>query len=165
MGDRSVTSTTASPLDSSSDSSDITNRILSSLCNSGDCRTRYIQSQNRLYFSEGKKIRYVQNPQNITTATKATLNTLFTANKTIYNFILTEDNSAIYYIKDDGKLYCYNLTSSRTECGGSGVEKTNLGPSAGAPGLAAGANQMTWKDSTTLFLSTYSGYIYEYHVP
>lgn len=164
MGNAAVSAGT-SPLDSASDPSAITSRILSTACSGTSCKTRYIQAQNRLYFQEGTKLRYIDNPQNITTAPLATLSTLFTAASSLSNFILNHDNSTVYYIRNDGKLYCYNITSARADCGSGGSEVATLGPVTGAPTIGAGANQMTWKDNTTLLISTYSGYIYEYRVP
>lgn len=164
MGDASVSATT-SPLDSVSSPAALTTRILSPACSGTGCKTRYVQAQNRLYFQEYQKLRYIDNPQNITTAPLATLSTLFTAGSNLNNFILNHDNSTVYYIRNDGKLYCYNITSVRADCGSNGTEAANLGPVAGAPAIGAGANQMTWKDNTTLLISTYTGYIYEYRVP
>lgn len=150
------TSTAGTSVDSSAP---ITGLSISSQCQDGICKTFYDEINNRLYFSEETKIRYIDNPN---TPSIATLGTLVDTARSIGNFTFSPDMSTLYYIdRNNLKFFCINITSARAEC----VANNILGPPTGAAGLNRGPNQFAWKDSSTLLISNYNGVIYEYKVP
>jgi hypothetical protein len=57
-------------------------------------------------------------------------------------------------------LYCHDISSGKSWC-----NDTPLSSVSGLPIITAGANQLTWKDSSTLLISTYNGYVLQYTLP
>jgi hypothetical protein len=146
-------------LTSADSAAPITSKSFSATCIRGLCSTYYDEVNNRLYFAEDTKIRYIDNANSPSIATLNTLNLNLTQN--VLNFTFSPDMSTLYYIAINSKLYCQNITSSRAECSTS----TPLGPTTGASGFYRVPNQFAWKNSSTLFISNYNGVIYEYTVP
>ncbi len=159
MGDVAIAATSADS------AAPITNKSFSASCISGGCSTFHDETNNRLYFAEDKKIRYITNPNS---PTISTLGTLFTHQSlSTVNFTLSPDMSTLYYIGTGGRVYCHNITSTRAECTSGSTPSTNtaLGPPSAATPMTRVPNQFTWKDSSTLFISNFNGVIYEYTVP
>jgi hypothetical protein len=126
-------------------------------CANGQCYLQYRADQDRLYFSEETRIRYVTTPTNPATST---LTTLFTAGGNIFNFIFSPDGSQVFYVRSNGLLYCHDLSSGKAWC-----NDTSLGPPSPLSSIVGGANQLTWENSTSLLISSYRGYIYRYALP
>jgi hypothetical protein len=136
---------------------------LSTNCRGGaaNCYLNYQSSTDRLYFAEDTKMRYITTPDNTTTAT---LGTLFTSGSgNIYNFGFTPDNSQLWYFKSTGGLYCKDISSGKSWCDNS-TDYFSIRTTAGFT-VTAGANQMTFKDNQTMFVSTYSGQILQFNLP
>lgn len=132
-------------------------KTFDSRCNhQSTCYFNYEKSQDRLYYTEGAKLRYIQNP---TDSANASLHTLKANSRVMYNFIFSEDKTMVFYISS-GELYCYNISSGNAWC-----DNSSLGPSTGLSAISNGANQMTWKDANTLLISTYTGEILEFKFP
>jgi hypothetical protein len=134
---------------------------LSAACiNVASCSIQYIASQDRLYFKAvgtDKTLRYISNPTHNTLSTLTSMPLQFVSTG-VLNFIFKEDLSQIFYITSSG-LYCMDISSGKAWCNNT----TNLYPYAATMGyFSFGPNQMTWKDSTTLLISTYSGKILQY---
>jgi len=127
-----------------------------SCANQGPCYLQYRSDEDRLYFGELTKIRYLTTP---TDTANSTLGTLFTQPNgyNIYNFIFHPGNDQVFYMASDGKLHCHDISSGKSWC-----DDSALGPASGMSGIGRGPNQFTWRDSSHLLISTYSGYIYEY---
>ena len=121
-----------------------------------DLYINYRSDEDRLYFSEGTRLRYITTPTDTTTAK---LKTLFTASRTISNYIFSEDKKQLFYISG-GYLYCHDLSSKAIWC-----KDSRLGPATGLATIENGANQLTWMDDQTLLISNYSGQIYKYRLP
>lgn len=120
------------------------------------CYTLYREDEDRLYFTEDTtSLRYITNPTN---PSASTLGTLFVAATIVKNFIFSTDNSMVFYL-DGTKLRCRNLTSGNAWC-----NDTPLGPSTGMENLSLRANQLTWKNPTTLLISS-GGQIFQYTLP
>lgn len=131
-------------------------KTFSSICrNVSHCFMDYNNSQDRLYFSEHDKLRYITEPEN---PVNSTLVTLLTADRDIKNYIFSEDGTQLFYVSG-GELYCYDISSGAEWC-----DDTSLGPEAGMLSISNGPNQMTWKDSSTLLISTFRGMIYQYNI-
>ena len=159
MGDITTSGTSADS------AAPISNKSFSATCIRGGCSTFYDETNNRLYFAENTKIRYITNPNS---PTISTLGTLFTHQSlSIVNFTLSPDMSTLYYIGTGGRVYCHNITSNRAECTSGSTPSTNtaVGPPSAATPMTRVPNQFTWKDSSTLFISNFNGVIYEYTVP
>jgi hypothetical protein len=124
------------------------------------CYLNYQSSTDRLYFSENTNMRYITTPDNTATAT---LGTLFTSASSILNFIFTPDNSQLWYFKSSGGLYCYDISSGKSWCDNT-TDHFAIRTTAGFT-VSAGANQMTFKDNQTLFVSTYAGEILQFNLP
>lgn len=140
----------------------VQNLALSGTCiNSGPCYTVYREDEDRLYFSEDSKLRY------ITTATTPATSTLgslpLAPSGQIESFAFTLDHTVVYYVRA-GHLYCHRL-SGVTVTGETCDDATSLGPPAGMTTIARGPNQLTWEDSTHLLISNYAGEIYRYTTP
>lgn len=121
---------------------------------------QYDQTDDVVYFSDTGMIRKLQSPN---TPASNYLTTLVSSAGTIQNFILTLDKSQVFYIRSNS-LFCAPLTAGgiKTWCNNS-----NLGPPTGLSNIIKGPNQMTWKDSTTLLINTYTtpAEIYQYDLP
>ncbi len=132
---------------------------LTSNCLNGTltCFSQYRSDQDRLYFSEDTKLRYITAPN----SGSSTLITLFTqpAGGSISNFIFSPNNDMIFYLSGSS-LYCRNISSGNAWC-----NDTALNTITGLPTISAGANQFTWRDSTHLLISTHGGYVLEYTLP
>lgn len=153
MGD--TASTAATSLDEANPGL-LANKTFNTACRSStSCYLQYRDDEDRIYFSEGTKLRYITNPEN---PALSTLGTLLTATRTIFNFIFSEDGSQLFYISS-GKLYCKDISSGKAWC-----DERVLGPTLGMEIISNGPNQLTWKDSNTLLISTYSGMIYQYTI-
>ena len=124
------------------------------------CSMQYVASQDRLYWSEGAKLRYITAPD---VPTQHTLIDVFTASGTIENFTVSPDNKYIFYTKA-GKLHCHAIALENESliCKNNPATHINLGPPAGLSTISRGPNQFTWKNNYTLYISTYSGEIFEY---
>lgn len=121
--------------------------------------TYYDQSTDRLYFVENyKKLRYITAPTS-NSSKLITFMDLTGNSQSLWNFTFRPDGSSIFYIRDDGKLYCKTLGTAPASC-----NDTSLGPSTGLPTLGRGTNQLTWKDNNTL-LVTNGSIIMEYSIP
>ncbi len=140
------------------------NANLSYLCTTqAQCYMQYVSTQDRLYFGENEKFRYMYKPTDTTQSTLVTVFTL-TGGVTVRNFIMAPDNSFVIYLNSSGQIKCYDISSGKTWCDNS----TNLYPYAGATSIGpitVGPNQFTWKDSATLFVSNYNGEILQYNLP
>jgi hypothetical protein len=123
------------------------------------CTIQYVASQDRLYFqSNGDRyLRYISNPTDTAASTLTTMPLQFSS-AVVLNFIFKEDLSQVFYITTSG-LYCMDISSGKAWCNNS----TNLYPYSSSMGnFSFGANQMTWKDSSTLLISSYNGKILQY---
>lgn len=131
-------------------------------CTNGSaCMMQYVASQDRLYFSNSvdTKLRFITNPSDTAASTLTTMPTQFLFSP--INFIFKEDMTQLFYISNTG-LYCMDISSGKAWCNNS----TNLYPYSATMGIFSyGPNQMTWKDSTTLLISTYNGKILQYLLP
>ncbi|MFM6929191.1 MAG: beta strand repeat-containing protein [Bdellovibrio sp.] len=128
---------------------------------SGQCFMQYHDTQDRLYYSENTKLRYITTPDVPATST---LGTLFTsANGRILNFSFTPDKKQLWYFNTSGSLYCYDISSGKSWCNNT-TDHFAVRSSAGFV-FSSGANQMTWKDNQTMFLSTYNGLILQFNLP
>lgn len=152
------TSTAGPSVDSSVDSILAKYKTLTSTCKEGGCNSFYDETNNRLYFTEDNRIRFINNANSPSIATVHTFDT-FSYN--IGNLTLSPDLGTLYYTDRSGKLYCNNITSARAECS----KTTALGPPSGAAIISRVPNQFAWKDSSTLYISTPLGVIYEYKLP
>lgn len=124
---------------------------------SSSCYINYDSVNDRLYFSEVNKLRFITTPENSATST---LQTLFSPSAgSIYNFIFSEDGSQLFYLDGSGKLRCYDISSGKLWC-----DERELGPISGMESIARGANQLAWKNSTTLLISNYRGLVYQYEL-
>jgi len=129
-------------------------------CTALNCAMQYDSANDILYFSDGAALRALSSP---TTPASNLLSTLFTASSTIANFILSMDNSQVFYVMG-GRLYCHAISAGGVK---SWCNDTSLGPTTGLSTIAKGPNQLTWKDSQTLLINTYStpAEIYQYDLP
>jgi hypothetical protein len=132
-------------------------------CRTLSCFTRYDSTDDRVYFSESSKIRYVSNV-NIGTANRE-LKTVFTAQSggTINNFILSLDRSKIFYVSA-GKLFCAEMDPDPMDPH-AWCNETDLGPDSAMNTILPGTSQMTWKDASTLLISNYRGEILQFILP
>lgn len=130
-------------------------------CRSGSCYINYQSSSDRLYFSENNKLRYITTPDNTTTATLGTLFALGSGQ--VLNFSLTPDGSQLWYFKGTGGLYCYDISSGKSWCDNT-TDHFSIRTTAGFV-VTAGANQITFKDNQTMFVSTYAGEILQFNLP
>lgn len=137
-------------------------KLLPSNCQNSSCSVQYVEDQNRLYFSEGPRLRYITRPLE---PNHHTLRDVFVATTGISNFILSEDRKYIFYILS-GALYCHamNVVDESAICKNDPAQHINLGPPAGMDTISKGPNQMTWKNNSILFISTQKGEIYQYNV-
>jgi hypothetical protein len=127
--------------------------------NSYPCRLQYHPSSDRLYFTEKDKLRYISNPNNMNSSTVSTVFSLSTTSQYFYNFIVSLDGTKIFYLRDNGRLFCYNLSGTEPQCNLS----TALNPTGNMTfGTGAGPNQMTWMTNTKLLISDYGGQIFQY---
>lgn len=122
----------------------------------------YHSGQDRLYFAEGKSMRYITTPDNTATSTLGTLFELSTSS--ITNFAFTPDYSQLWYFMADGGLYCRDMTSGEAWCDNT-TDYFEIRSSAGFSVTTWGPNQMTFKDNQTLFLSTWGGEILQFNLP
>jgi hypothetical protein len=129
--------------------------------NNASCFMRYEASTDRLYFVESSKMRFITHPDNPATSTLGTLFTLGTGS--IYNFSFNTDASQLWYFKSTGGLYCYDISSGKSWCDNS-TDHFSIRTAAGLV-VANGADQMTFKNNQTLFVSTYQGEILQFNLP
>jgi hypothetical protein len=136
------------------------NLTLSSTCGHGGrtCYVRYQENENRLYFSEDNKIRYIATPLD---ASQATLHTLVDLGRTVRNFIFSENNELVFYVSG-GRLYCTNLPGyiAPDFCNNS-----NLGPSPGLRTIGESGDQLTWMSENELLINNNQGEIILFKVP
>lgn len=141
---------------------EVVNSPLQHTCgNNGSCYIEYRASEDRLYFTEGNKFRYITTPSNTATSTLVTLFTLASGN--FHNFKFSDDGSQLWYFKNNGALICKDISSGKSWCDNTTDHFAVRGNFPGASGNYA--NNMTWKDSGTLLLSTWSGEILQYVLP
>lgn len=121
---------------------------------------QYDETDDAVYFSDNAMIRKLQSPN---TPSSNYLTTIATTGGTVQNFIISLDKTQVFYIRS-GALYCAPITAGgiKTWC-----NNTSLGPPTGLSTITKGPNQMTWKDSSTLLINTYTtpSEIYQYDVP
>ncbi len=129
--------------------------------NAVGCFMQYNSTSDRLYFVESAKMRYITTPDNTTTATLATLLTLGASS--FLNFSFTLDGSQLWYFKATGGLYCYDISSGKSWCDNT-TDHFSIRTAAGFT-VTAGANQITFKDNQTMFVSTYVGEILQFNLP
>ena len=142
------------------------NSALPAICQNTGCSIEYLSAQDRLYIAEDTKLRYIANPS---TPASHTLIDVFDAGTTISNFTISPDRKYVIYLKS-GAIYCHAFSASDNSaiCNNNPANHINLGPPAGLSAITRGANQFTWKNNSTLYVSTYEGEIYEYilyHTP
>jgi hypothetical protein len=136
----------------------------SSVCYNTNCSMQFVENaanqtaDDQLFYFDNDKFKVITDP---TTPANSTLNTLFTAPGTVSNFIVSLDGTQVFYTLS-GYLRCHALSSGgvKTWCNDS-----VLGPTTGLSTISKNANQLTWKDSQTLLISTQGGTILEYDVP
>lgn len=161
MGGTGTTSSADSVVTGSLASSSI-----SSACQQMGCAQQFIEndssltSDDMLYFSEGAKLRVIFDP---TTPSNHFLSTIFTATATIQNFIVSQDQTQVFYLMG-GKLYCHDIPTTPSHTAKSWCNDSNLGPPTGMTTITKAPNQMTWMDSTSLLISTGAGEIYQYNL-
>lgn len=81
----------------------------------------------------------------------------------IYNFTFNTDASQLWYFKSTGGLYCYDISSGKSWCDNS-TDHFSIRTAAGLV-VANGADQMTFKNNQTLFVSTHQGEILQFNLP
>jgi hypothetical protein len=124
----------------------------------GACHIQYRADEDRLYFGEEDRVRYITTPTDTSTATLGTLFVLPGGGE-VENFIFSPEHSQLFYLSG-GELYCHDISSGRGWC-----DDSVLGPPAGLARIARGPNQLTWQDDGHLLISNYQGEIYEYTLP
>jgi hypothetical protein len=132
------------------------NASLSGVCHNElySCQTLYRVTDDRLYFSEDTRLRYLTTPL----GASQTLGTLFTAPVSIRNFTFRPDGTQVWYERDG--LRCHDISSGSAACNDSVV-----GPPLVLGGINATSDQLTWIDNNTLLISTYNGTVLSYTVP
>ena len=131
-------------------------------CMNNHCSTYYDQSTDRVYFSERGRVRYITNPEN------PSLHTLVTVfnnpNGDIWNFTLSPNKKYIMYVLSNGRLYCHAISAADNSaiCNNDPNLHTTLGPPPGLSHISKGGNQLTWRNDSILYISTYMGEIYQY---
>ena len=138
----------------------------SGTCYNYSCSSQFMEgnssitTDDHLFITDGPKLRVITDP---TTPANSLLTTVFTAASNIRYFILTADQSQVFYtLESDGLLRCHALTSAGTK---TWCADGTLGPTTGLGTIPKGPNQMTWKDSNTLLVNNYSGLIFQYSIP
>jgi hypothetical protein len=129
---------------------------LSASChfNSGDCWIQYRADEDRLYFTERDTIRYLTSPAD---PTLSTLGTFWdSAPSSIENFTFSPDGNMLFYMVDLN-LHCRNIGSAPAWC-----DESPLGPPALLGNIRSGPNQFTWKDATTLLVSSFRGEVFAF---
>jgi hypothetical protein len=131
------------------------NASLSASCHNESfaCFTEYRAADDRLYFSEDARLRYLTTPL----GASQSLGTLFTAPVSLHNFSFRPDGSQVYYVESG--LRCHDISSGSSAC-----NDTVLGPPGALVGINHSPNQMTWIDNNTLLISTYNGLVLQYTV-
>ncbi len=156
MGGTGTTSTPDQTTPGSLETASLDGACINQLCN-----LNYVTSQDRLYFSENTKLRYITDPEN---PSQHTLRTVFTTTGAwIEGFTVSPNNKYIVYTMGS-RLYCHaiNVVDESAICKNNPASHINLGPPTGLTTISRGPNQFTWKDDLTLYVSTYQGEIYEY---
>jgi hypothetical protein len=136
------------------------NLTLSSSCGNGSrsCFIRYNELENRLYFSEDTKIRYLESPLNAGTAT---LHTLLDLGRNVRNFIFSKNHELVFYVSG-GRLYCTNMPGHTAPAF---CNNSNLGPSAGLRTIGDAGDQLTWMSENELLINNNQGEIILFKVP
>lgn len=116
--------------------------------------------QDRVYFSEKNKLRYIHNPFNTSMSVLNDLYEFPDSEKNINNFIFKEDGSQVFYLVQ-GELYCHDISSGKSWCNDSSVYpfKQSMGR------INSCGNQLTWMDENTLLISTCLGEVLKYTLP
>ena len=128
--------------------------------NNNKCFLQYNSADDRLYFSENNKIRYITEPDK---PTLSTLGDLFTVGSgEILNFSFSPDKKQLWYFKNSTGLYCKDFGSSKSWCDNTTNHFTDA--SLAFFLVRSGANQIAFKDNNTLFISTYDGEILSYNL-
>lgn len=129
----------------------------------GNCYIQYEPAfgglNNRLYFSEKNKLRYIDDVFNTSVARVRDLY-VAGADDIITNFIFSDDKQMVFYLKNQA-LHCHNLGAGPAWCDDSNLYpfQTEMGP------LRSCGNQLTWKSSTSLLISNCTGEILQYNLP
>jgi hypothetical protein len=79
------------------------------------------------------------------------------------NFQITPDNSQLWYFRNNGGLYCYGFSSGKSWCDNT-TDHFSIRSTAGFL-IAQSANQITFKNNQTIFISTYAGEILQFNLP
>ncbi len=135
--------------------------LYTSCRNSVNCFLNYQSGSDRLYFTESTKMRYITTPDNTSTATLGTLFTL--GSSSFLNYAFTPDGAQLWYFKATGGLYCYDISSGKSWCDNT-TDHFSIRTAAGFV-VTIGANQITFKDNQTMFVSTYGGEILQFDLP
>ncbi len=122
--------------------------------NGGDCWIAYRAAEDRLYFTEQNAIRYLTSP---TSPALSTLGTLWgSAPFGIDNFTFSPDRTMLFYMEGH-QLHCHDLGGAPAWC-----DESSLGPPALLGNIDSGPNQFSWKDATTLLVSSFRGEVFAF---
>lgn len=117
-------------------------------------------AQDRIYFSEKNRLRYIQNPFNTSLSVLNNLFEFLETDKNVNNFIFREDGSQVFYLVQ-GELYCHDISSNKPWC-----NDTSLYPFRETMGsINACGNQLTWMNDDTLLISTCLGEVLKWTLP
>lgn len=145
---------------------DLANKSIDSFCVNGNCRVHFVEgnpsllTDDLLYWTESDKLRVIENP---TTPGSQKLTTVFTlpaGNGSFQNITVSPDGKYVFYFTSSGasagKLRCHalNVIDETSWCKNLAASHVVLGPPTGMSTLSQVPNQLTWKDNTTLFMST-----------
>lgn len=121
----------------------------------GNCFAVYRTDDDRLYFSEDYRVRFITAPRD---PSMSTLGTLFERadRQPIQSFTFHPSGTQLFYVSG-GSLHCHDLGSGAGWC-----NDTPLGPPAILAPIEPGPNQLTWRGDRTLLISSYAGEVYEH---
>lgn len=153
---------------------DVSSKSIDGFCIESNCAIQFVENDpsidedDEVYIAENERLRVIQKPWAPLESTIVTILSLDTA---IDNFILSvdaltlkPDRKRVFYTKD-GELYCYALAVEfeTADCKNSLASQVMLGPPVGMARITKGSNQMTWRTSRHLLISTMEGEIYQYN--
>ncbi len=128
-------------------------RLPAQCLNLGRCPLRYSVSDDRLYYAEDNRLRYIANP---TTTPSIGTHLQALPGVTITNYTFRPPTFTEVFFIAGGKLY--SCDAPYTTCSSA----TPLGPPEILPLIGSSPNQMTWYDNDTLLISTGGPYVYRY---
>lgn len=153
---------------------DVSSKSIDGFCIESNCAIQFVENDptspgdDEIYIAENERLRVIKKPW---TPSESTITTLLTLDTAIDNFILSvspmdlkPDGKRVYYTKK-GELYCYafDVEFETEDCKNSVLEQVTLGPPVGMAKITKGPNQMTWRTSNHLLISTMEGEIYQYN--